>query len=69
MQDRVLTFQKRIWQESAWSDASELEALEVWQQLLSKSHHVRVYIAYCDFEAIKSRLDHLESGCTRSWSM
>lgn len=25
---------------------------QVWQQLLSKSHHVRVYIAYSDFEVI-----------------
>ena len=24
---------------------------KVWQQLLGKSHHVRVYIAYSDFEA------------------
>ena len=24
----------------------------MWQQLLSKSHHVRVYIAYSDFEAL-----------------
>lgn len=31
----------------------ELEkAREVWQLLLSKSHHVRVYIAYADFEAV-----------------
>eukprot|EP00913_Durusdinium_trenchii_P016180 g15205.t1 len=27
-------------------------ARKVWQQLLSKSHHVRVYIAYSDFEAV-----------------
>ncbi|CAJ1332671.1 unnamed protein product [Effrenium voratum] len=27
-------------------------ARKVWQQLVSKSHHVRVYIAYCDFEAV-----------------
>ncbi|CAK9081949.1 Crooked neck-like protein 1 (Crooked neck homolog) [Durusdinium trenchii] len=28
-------------------------ARKVWQQLLSKSHHVRVYIAYSDFEAFQ----------------
>eukprot|EP00435_Cladocopium_sp_Y103_P010981 s264_g2.t2 len=27
-------------------------ARKVWQQLLGKSHHVRVYIAYSDFEAV-----------------
>lgn len=27
-------------------------ARKVWQELLSKSHHVRVYIAYSDFEAV-----------------
>ncbi|CAE7458156.1 CRNKL1 [Symbiodinium natans] len=27
-------------------------ARKVWQQLVSKSHHVRVYIAYSDFEAV-----------------
>ncbi|CAE7564918.1 CRNKL1 [Symbiodinium microadriaticum] len=27
-------------------------ARKVWQMLLSKSHHVRVYIAYSDFEAV-----------------
>mmetsp|Transcript_73375 Transcript_73375/g.132114 ORF Transcript_73375/g.132114 Transcript_73375/m.132114 type:complete len:663 (+) Transcript_73375:106-2094(+) len=27
-------------------------ARTVWQQLLGKSHHVRVYIAYADFEAV-----------------
>lgn len=44
-----------VWKRYIDLEVSQSEtdnARKVWQMLLSKSHHVRVYIAYSDFEAV-----------------